>query len=171
MSVYVRDTKCRATIAMLIFNNLLHKHKVISQVIANMPKDMDYINLDPENIADTLDSHLKRGYVPLQALKFYKPWYPWSKAYAATISGNYSMLKLSTRKLDREIESLCGSIAHEWGHCWEFFFKQYVDVRVEFNHGDNTRKDNTFQYQLGIRVKKYVKEYKEELLREVGSIS
>ena len=160
----ITEAKQRSAMAMLVFNKL-KSQGVVASLIANMPKDMEYINVDPEFIADHLymaDFHT--------GLDYYTPWWPWSDAYAMVKSGNYSRMYLSTRKLDRNIDSLCGSIAHEWGHCLEFWWKKHMNLGHEFNHGDNIRKDNTFQYQLGAKVKAYVKANRTELLRDIGYI-
>jgi hypothetical protein len=158
----ITDPQQRAVLAMLIFNKL-RKDGIIARLIANMPKDMRYINVDPEFIADHL--YMADFYT---GLDFYTPFWPWSAAYAKVNSGNYSRMWLSTRKLDRVIESLAGSIAHEWGHCLEFWWKKHMTSNQYFNHGDNNRKDDTFQYQLGRRVKEYVGFNRAELLRSIG---
>lgn len=156
------DNMQPTVMAMLIFNKL-KRDGIVARIIANMPKDMEYTNVNPEFIAD----HLYMADF-FTGLDYYKPWWPWSAAYAMVKSGNYSRMYLSSRKLSRPIESLAGSIAHEWGHCLEFWWKKHMNKDHYFNHGDNTRKDNTFQYQLGMRVKAYVKENRAELLRSIG---
>jgi len=168
--VIVGSSRDRATIAMLIFNKLLYQRKAILQIINNMPNDMEYKNLTVEEIAAGLNTAIGLDVLPRVVLGYYKSRWPWSKAYARTYSGNSRKMELNSRKLNRTLESLCGSIAHEWGHCFEFYWRNQINSEDFFNHGDNTRKDNTFQYQLGMRVKEYVKEYKEELLREIGYI-
>jgi hypothetical protein len=145
--------KYRAHVAMELFNHLVEEGTVAA-CIYNMPKDMDYINIDPERIADILEIRE----MPPVKLKFWKPWNPWSKALAMVKSGDYSTLYLNVRKLDRSVASLTGSIAHEWGHCLEFWWKTWVDDEHFFNHGDNRRKPNTFQYQLGERVKAWIED-------------
>lgn len=158
------DPRQRAVLAMLIFNKL-RKDGIIARLIANMPKDMRYINVDPEFIADHL--YMADFYT---GLDYYTPFWPWSQAYAMVKTGRYDRMYLSTRKLDRAIDSLSGSIAHEWGHCLEFWWKKFMNKDQYFNHGDNNRKDDTFQYQLGMKVKEYVKANRNELLRSIGYI-
>lgn len=167
MSVVAKKGRDQAVIAMLIFNHLKNTG-VISSIISNMNRnemDLEYINITPFRIGDKV-----LGIDFQTQLLFYKPKWWFSKAYAKVISGKYDKLWLSLRKINREIPSLCGSIAHEWGHCLEFFWKQQVDASEYFNHGDNTRKDDTFQYMLGARVKKYVERNGNELLRAVGAL-
>lgn len=169
MTVICKSSKYKAHVALLIFNKL-YASRVVHRIIANMPKDMQHTNIDPSKFADNL--------VPLRALmletlkpelKFYKTRNPWSAAYAKTYKGNYSAMYLNTRKLNRSIASICGTVGHEWGHNLESWYRDHVNAMIYFNHGtSNRRNDNTFQYQLGIRVKAYVEENESELLRAVG---
>lgn len=152
---------------MLIFNHL-KKTGVISSIISNMKmEDLDpkYINVSTATIANRVDE------IDFTSeLKFYRTKWPWSKAYAKTYKGRYNAMYLNSRKLNRPIESLVGTITHEWGHLLESFWRIQINPLQKFNHGDNNRKDDTFQYMLGRRAKAYVKENRDELLRTVGAI-
>jgi len=99
----------------------------------------------------------------------WKPWNRWSRAYATTITGNFSLIKLNSRRLNRSFASICGTIAHELGHNLESYTRQRFPM-VRFNHGDNSPvgKGTTFQYQLGRRVKAYIEEHGNDILRDLG---
>lgn len=125
----------------------------VSAIIRKMPKDMLHINVDPEVIADELDKHIKEGFMPfVSVVEMWRPWNRWSKAYATTYTGDFSRIRVNSRK-KASFESRVGTVGHEWGHCFEYWFKMFVNSEIYFNHGDNKRKNNTFQYQLGIQLK------------------
>lgn len=96
-------------------------------------------------------------------LKKYRPANPWSKAYATTYTGNYNLIEINSRRFNRPWQSLAGIIAHEWGHCLEYYVKKVEsDPRCKnyfFNHGVGIKgnypggKENTFQYWLGTQIK------------------
>ena len=82
---------------------------------------------------------------------YWRPWYVFTKAYASTYSGNYELIRINSRKLDRSWQSIAGTLAHEWGHCLEYYINKCYNYNAVFNHGDNSPidKENTFQYWLG----------------------
>lgn len=152
MKVITNASDCNLAIAIAIFNKYL-EDGTIAMIIGEMDKSkMRYINVDPLHIASVF-SNFTSEFTPEVSL--YTPW-RFSKAYATTYTGDYSRICLNSRKMNRGGDSLCGTIAHEWGHCLEFYWKKYINSFDMFNHGDNKRKDDTFQYQLGIRVKELV---------------
>jgi hypothetical protein len=103
-------------------------------------------------------------------VQLYRPWNVFTSAYATTYTGNFNYIGLNARKLNRSIGSICGSIAHEWGHCFEYYL-QSKGFQIRLNHGDNSPvgKEDTFQYWLGRAVKDYVEEVEHELLRSIGA--
>lgn len=113
--------------------------------------DRRYTNVSKDIIHDMI-SQFKNEFDPI--LKIYRPRNPWSKAYATTYTGNFKLIKINSRRFDRPFSSLAGTIAHEWGHCLEYYVKT-IFPDYYFNHGDNSSsgKDNTFQYWLGVQVK------------------
>ena len=154
--------------AIMLFNSLL-VGGVIEEIIEDFPKlDTEYTNQDKEKIIFYVDSFYNSFKVNVQT---YRPWNPWSAAYATTYTGNYNLIKLNSRKLNRSLASICGTIAHEWGHCLEYYVKS-INKEVYFNHGDNSPvgKDYTFQYLLGRRVKRYIDEHGQELLQDLGDL-
>jgi len=102
-------------------------------------------------------------------VSLYKPFWRWSSAYATTYTGDFTKIKLNQYKINRSVASLCGSIAHEWGHCLEYYTRQF-HPEIQFNHGDNSPvgKETTFQYQLGKAVKAYIEESGDEFLPFLG---
>jgi hypothetical protein len=154
--------------AILIFNKL-SKDGVIEQIIKDMrPLDSDYTNVTRSEVAKFFWEHAKGARVTVE---LYRPWYWRSKAYATTITGNYELIKLNKYRINRTVASLCGSIAHEDGHLVEFYTNRFIDSYAKFNHGNNkpVGKEDTFQYQLGKAVKKYVEENLERLLQDIGA--
>ena len=152
--------------AIILFNTLL-ADGVIKDLILGFPDlDKKYTNCTKEVIANLLESYGDKFY---PEVKLYRPWNPFSAAYATTYSGNYKLIKLNSRRLNRSLASIAGSIAHEWGHCFEYYMVS-TGTAVYFNHGDNSPvgKDYTFQYLLGRRVKRYIDENGQDILRNFG---
>lgn len=152
----------------LIFNYLLKKN-IIIDLVKNKKDEFDskYTNVSKNTIGNFL---LTRSNNFSPEVKTYTPKWLWSSAYATTYSGNYNYIGLNSRKLNRNISSIVGSIAHEWGHCFEYYIQKEHEKQTFFNHGDNSPigKDNTFQYWLGREVKRYVQDNLDELLRNIG---
>lgn len=152
------------TKASMMFNFLLSEGVVESLTDNMRTLDLRYTkNVDKSRVAKFIRDFQREFCTDVE---LYRSRNPWSKAYATTYSGNYNLIKLNSRKLNRSLASICGSIAHEWGHCLEYYMKTRFPV-IEFNHGDNSPvgKEDTFQYQLGKAVKAYVEEYEREILR------
>jgi hypothetical protein len=166
MAIEILD---KATVASQIFNILL-RDGTIANLIDHMPKMLDYTNCTTAVIHQSCVVHGDR-FGPV--VETYRPWNRWSSAQAKTYTGNYSYIGLNSRRLNRSVPSVVGSVAHEWGHCFEYFMREQSNGRMGFNHGSNSPvgKDNTFQYQLGRRVKKYVEEYEDVLLRRLAIIA
>ena len=153
----------------MIFNFLL-REGVIEFLIGNMrPLDDLYtVGFDRHSLAKLV---LKEAASFETEVTTYRPFWRWSSAYATTYTGNFNLIKINQYKISRAVASLCGSIAHEWGHCLEYYFKSENEFSACcFNHGDNDPigKEDTFQYQLGKAVKAYVGKYEEEILRNIG---
>lgn len=154
-------------ISALVFNRLLND-KVLPTLIDEKETEFDseYTNLS-KNIIMNFVSLRADNFSPL--VTTYRPKWIFSKAYATTYTGNYNYIGLNSRRLNRSIASIVGSIAHEWGHCFEYYLKDKHEPDLVMNHGDNSSvgKDNTFQYWLGRAVKRYVEDNLDELLRIV----
>tara|TARA_R110000744_G_scaffold371682_1_gene482844 strand:+ start:4254 stop:4757 length:504 start_codon:yes stop_codon:yes gene_type:complete len=152
--------------ASMIFNHLLKTGAVAILTECMATLDPRYTkNVDRVQVASFIRDFQREFYTEVE---LYRSRNPWSNAYASTYTGNYNLIKLNRRKLNRSIESICGSIAHEWGHCLEYYMKTRFPV-IEFNHGSNSPvdKDFTFQYQLGRAVKSHVGGLKHEILRDL----
>lgn len=149
------STYIRVHEANKLVNELILKG-VIQKALRERPEQkFEYANVTASQIADFIDLHYKDFAC---RVNLYRTRWPWSKAYATTYTGNYNYIGLNTRKLNRSMESIAGSIAHEWGHCLEYYTKKNSSITVYFNHGDNSPvgKDNTFQYWLGRFVKSFI---------------
>ena len=163
------EDKCELTKlgkAKKIFNRLLNSGEIVSLINSMRPLDLEYTNVSKPFILD----HLTLFKNVRVTVGLYKPMYWRSKAYARTFTGNFSLIELSSRRLNRTVASITGSIGHEWGHLLEFYAKHVThNTTIKFNHGDNSPvgKEDTFQYQLGKAVKRYVEDNLEELLREI----
>lgn len=153
--------------AKIVFNHML-KVGDIEDIIRGMRElDPQYTSwANTQGIAQWVED-LKESFSTEVTL--YRPWNRWSSAYATTYTGNYKKIKLNQYKISRSVASLAGSIAHEWGHCFEYFVRE-GDSKIEFNHGGNSPvgKEDTFQYQLGKMVKEYIKGQGDEFLRNLG---
>lgn len=107
----------------------------------------------------------------------YRPWNVFTSAYARTYTGDFTKIQLNSRKLNRKanqldnISSIIGSIAHEWGHCFEFYLRTIYPT-IKFNHGANRVDEKarlfSFQYQLGRIAKTNVRKDLERLLSDLG---
>ena len=152
--------------ACLIFNHILNKGLIRNWVRERDEFDRRYTNISNNIIS--ADLHI-RGNAFTPEVKIYRPKWFLTRAYATTYTGNYNYIGLNKYKLNRSIASIAGSIAHEWGHCFEYYIKTFTN-HTKLNHGDNnpTGKENTFQYWLGRSVKRYVEDNLNELLQEVG---
>jgi len=139
--------------ASTIFNDLL-KSGVIEGMVREMPESLDNANVSSDMIADFVALYMESFSTKVRT---YRPWNPWSAAIATTYTGNFSLIKLNSRRLERSVPSIIGSIAHEWGHCLEYYVKSRTP-HYFFNHGSNSPvgKDNTFQYRLGRMVESYL---------------
>lgn len=139
-----------------LFNDLLIKG-VVQKALRNQPEEkFDYSNITRSQIADFIDAHMNDFKCEVNLYK--APF--WSKALATTYTGNFNYIGINSRKANRSVESLAGSVAHEWGHCLEYFCKGASNHKIFFNHGDNSPigKENTFQYWLGTFVKKWLED-------------
>lgn len=152
--------------AKLIYNHMCREGIVEALIKQMRPLDPEYTNVAKGYIIDVFGDHWKEIRVEVN---LYTPWYWRSKAYARTFSGNYRLIELSSRRMNRTIASITGSLGHEHGHLVEFYAK-FHRKDVEFNHGDNKSvgKEDTFQYQLGRAVKKYVEDNLGRLIQELG---
>lgn len=152
--------------ATLIFNLVLD---MVPALISQKDSEFDraYCNVTNEYLSN-LAYKYRNAFSP--SVSTYRPWNVFSSALATTYSGNYSYIGLNKFKINRSVPSLCGSIAHEWGHCFEYFIGDKLAVNAKFNHGDNdpNGKDNTFQYWLGRVVKGIVEEDLDGFLRKIG---
>jgi hypothetical protein len=151
----------------MIMNQLLTDGTIETLIKSMKPLDERYTkSVTRDLIASFVRDFQKEFTVDIE---LYRSRNPWSKAYAATHTGNYNLIKLNSRRLNRSIASICGSISHEWGHCLEYYIRERFPV-VSFNHGDNSPvgKDTTFQYQLGRAVKRHVEGLEHEILRTIG---
>lgn len=162
-------------IAILLFNKMQDRG-IIQELISQFPSlDKRYTKGITVDYLSYQSFVLKNSFHV--EVELWRPWNPWSAAYATTYTGNYNLIKLNSRRLKRaagwlNLASIAGSIAHEWGHCLEYYYRKEIDPNVFFNHGDNSSvgKDNTFQYLLGRAVKKYLENYGnlKRLLRDLG---
>lgn len=82
----------------------------------------------------------------------YKPWWKWSKAYAMFDLRKPFKINLSSRKLNRSVASIVGSIIHEFVHLADNQYYQF-----DFGHGNNnpTGKESTAPYLAGRMAKQY----------------
>lgn len=139
--------------------NLLLSSAFIENLIKNKMDEFDqrYTNIEKSIIADLLFTY-KNEFKP--TIKLYRPFWRWSKAYATTYTGNYSLIKINSRKINRSFPSLAGTICHEWGHCFEYYVKT-VFPEYYFNHGNNSSvgKENTFQYWIGNQLRSELMKY------------
>lgn len=151
--------------SIMIVNHLIISGTIRKIVESMVSLDTRYtVNTDREGVA-LYTEQLTEFIVDVE---LYRSRNPWSRAYATTYTGNYNLIKLNSRRLNRSIASVCGSIAHELGHCLEYYIRERVPM-VKFNHGDNSPvgKDTTFQYQLGRGVKTYVEEFGNGILQNL----
>jgi len=139
--------------------NLLLSSKFLENIIENKVDEFESKHTNVSKyLLSTLLSELKNNFQPV--VKTYRPWNRWSKAYATTYTGNYNLIKINSRRFNRPWYSLAGTVAHEWGHCFEYFTRKMYKT-YKFNHGNNSSigKDNTFQYWLGRQVKLELMKY------------
>jgi len=152
--------------ATLIFNVVLD---MIPALISQREEEFDkaYTTVSKEGLSNLAYTY-RHSFSP--SISIYRPFNVFTSAYATTYSGNYKYIGLNKYKVNRSIASLCGSIAHEWGHCFEYFISKNVGSELRFNHGDNSPdgKDNTFQYWLGKSVKSIVEGDLNGFLRKIG---
>lgn len=151
-----------------IFNKLLSS-KVLENLVRDKKEEFDrrYTSVTKNTVVNFLNLR-SNNFSPV--VSTYRPKWFLTKAYATTYTGNYTYIGLNSYKLNRSIPSIVGSIAHEWGHCFEYYLKDVHEPDLVMNHGDNSSvgKDNTFQYWLGRAVKRYVEDNLDELIRNIG---
>ena len=139
--------------------NILLNNGFIEKMLALklLEFDPEYTNVAKE-IISTMIGDYKHSFSP--KVKLYRPWNPFSSAMATTYTGNFKLIKLNKRRLNRSWQSISGSIAHEWGHCLEYYINRRYPEYI-FNHGNNSPvgKENTFQYWLGVQVKLELMKY------------
>ena len=154
--------------ARLIVNHLMDRG-VIEHIIRSKDYDVRYTNISGSLIADFI---FKDKLCPTPEVKLYRPKMGrFSKAMAKAKVGHTETVWLNKYKINRSVGSLCGSIAHEWGHTAQYAVKA-VHPTVYFHHGDNKRagKENTMQYWLGTQVKYYVERNYDAIIRDIGII-
>lgn len=142
-------------LAVIVFNKLIQEGTIYS-IMNNMPEVLDYSS----HVGSGRMAIIEKTYFEFcPEVKLKRFWNPFTSAYATTYTGNYKYIGLNRKKLNRSVASICGSIAHEWGHCLEYYISNNVR-NFELNHGDNNPvgKDNTFQYILGRAVKRHVQD-------------
>ena len=130
----------RVSRAVQLFNQSLSKLTLELYKDGNNKFDMS--NCNKRYIAQELNS-----YPNIINIKFYKPFWPWSKALAYV--NDDKTIYLNSRKLNRSIPSISGSIAHEVIHILDNRYKE-----VSMGHGNNSpiNKENTAPYWIGKKV-------------------
>lgn len=85
---------------------------------------------------------------------------PWSAAVAWINGNDPTRIFLNSRKINRDVPSLVGSLVHEFFHCLEIDANVFRP-NVFFNHGDNRPegKEDTAQYFMGRYAQKWAEEY------------
>lgn len=80
-------------------------------------------------------------------IMLFKPFWPWSKTLA--YCKDEKRIYLNERKLNRSVESIAGTMAHELVHAAD---NAYPNIRC--GHGSNSahRKDGSFPYWFGYYV-------------------
>tara|TARA_R110002096_G_scaffold275915_4_gene469630 strand:+ start:2424 stop:2876 length:453 start_codon:yes stop_codon:yes gene_type:complete len=85
-------------------------------------------------------------------------WWPFGVANAST--GSYSLIKVNTGKLRRTNKSIVNTIAHEYVHSVDFWYKKSINSNeLLFTHVDNENngeEDNTAPWAIGSIVKDMV---------------
>ena len=166
---FTTSTKRKDVLQAMNIVNFLIAEGTVAKIIENMTDlDIRYIsNFDPVEIAGhttTVNFSSK--------IKIYRPWHPFSKAYAKTTKGKWKFMKLNSKKLYRHkdkllrLASISGTIIHEGGHNLESYVRHFFGDHIRFDHGDNKRagKENTFQYRLGREVKHLIENNYPEIM-------
>lgn len=96
--------------------------------------------VSPRQVADVMERCTARVTVQL-----YKSRWPWSKALAYEDARFPNLIFLNTRKLNRSVASIVGTIIHESVHAADTLSP------LDFGHGDNAAagKENTAPYWIG----------------------
>ena len=123
---------------------------VIPELFKELEKKMDF---DMSNCRGRFIAQIIRDYRSTTQIKTYRPWNPWSKALAYVSPKEPNVIYINSRRLNRSIASIAGSIAHETIHVLD---NKYTDAN--FGHGNNSPKgkENTVPYWIGRRVKELI---------------
>lgn len=108
-------------------NLLMQNHAGFLKLIGEQSYTMTEV--DGEDIA----SFMRDRYMnDIQCIKVRRTWNPWSAAVAWFKPKYPNNLYLNKRKLGRSVESITGSIIHEYVHLVDNFY-----TNASFGHGDN----------------------------------
>lgn len=149
--IFYKGSREDLTLATHFTNKLLVGRKGFYLEIRNNPQ-FDMTNVSNEFIANRLATEHKNGEFEVMT---YRPWWRWSKAIAMFKRSTPNVIYLNKYRLKRPIESIVGSICHEFVHL--------VDNKdeVRYGHGSNnpTGKENTAPYKIGRIGKNLARKY------------
>lgn len=149
--VFYSGRYSRVNKAAIIFNHIMMEiefRELVSKIHAfDMSRDIDGSMISGKELLAIID----KSDVTFTVLT-YRPWFRWSRAIAYYSGGKN--LFLNSRKLNRSVASIAGSIAHEAIHGYDNFVPEYL------GHGSNSPrgKQHTAPYLFGNIVNDYIKD-------------
>ncbi|TMQ14872.1 MAG: hypothetical protein E6J91_14270 [Deltaproteobacteria bacterium] len=119
--------------------NLLLAKAEFYERIRTCPR-FELTKASPRDIADLMERCTAR-----LTVRLYKSRWPWSRAFGYEDARFPDMVFLNTRKLDRSMASIVGTIIHESVHAAD------AHSPLDFGHGSNSSadKENTAPYWIG----------------------
>lgn len=119
-------------------NRLLEQREFYDRIRA-CPR-FDLTNVTPRDVAGEMERCTTR-----LTVRLYKSFFPWSRVLGYEHPRFPDIVFLNTRRLDRSVASIVGTIIHESVHVAD------VHSPLDFGHGGNAAgaKDNTAPYWIG----------------------
>jgi len=111
-------------------------------------KKFDYSTASPAELVNMISQYWD---IYKTEIVLYKTRWPWSKTLAYT--NDAKTIHLNSRRLDRSVESISGTIMHELVHCAD---NAFPNIRCGHGSNDSHNKDGSFPYWLGYWAKNYL---------------
>tara|TARA_R110002096_G_scaffold358706_1_gene551801 strand:+ start:134 stop:592 length:459 start_codon:yes stop_codon:yes gene_type:complete len=142
-----RGTNTKMIMAVDMANLLMQNHADFHKVISEHPQ-FEMTDVASEDIMSFM---LERFNNKVQEVRLKRYWF-WSKAIASFHPKYPNRISLNSRKLNRSLDSIVGTLLHEHVHLVDNFYQG-----ASFGHGGNSPggKEGTCPYRVGQLAKEH----------------
>ena len=152
MFIYLGKNK-RTIMATDFANRLMQNEEGFLDLIKNREERFEATEVDCEDIAMFMRDRFFNSH---QRIVVSRRFNPFGSVIAAYNPKYPNTIKLNAWKLKRTVESICGSIMHEYAHLVDEYYKS-----ADFGHSyrDHPGREETAPYAIGRMAKEHCIEY------------